>query len=231
MGTPPKDGPYSFVAHITQLHSSLPTSRFTESEIEELGKGNVGSNLLWALHFRQDDAALHSSITAFDLVNHRSQAYPPALVRAAKNPDSSILKSLLSLSFTDRSFAPSAVPWWEGNSPLRGAVRAGALENVRLLLDHGADPNGVTLSALSSYSAQFIGFRPRFTSRWLDRAECLEEIARAEFPAEQDGPLIGEEIEERKKVSCCALDRGKCARRNRCRRICVLSRWRWSWRS
>lgn len=45
-------------------------------------------------------------------------------------------------------------------SPLLVAIHAKLPENTRLLLAHGADPNGMGVDYLSEYSVRFLRFRP-----------------------------------------------------------------------
>jgi ankyrin repeat protein len=154
-------------------------------------RDRVGSLLPWAVKIRQKGY----SLTAYDMVDTRSDAYPPPLVGAASNPNSAVLEGLLSIK-EDCKWDPSG--WWESTTPLCTAIKAGLVENVRLLLRHGADPNGCYESAVSSYSARFLRFQPHFRQEWLDRAKVLYDIKVTGFPTAQDVPLTDKEIKLRR---------------------------------
>jgi hypothetical protein len=65
------------------------------------------------------------------------------LVWAASNPNSAVLEGLLAIK-EERGWGPSEWEPMNGGRreiPPRTAIQAQLVENVRLLLSHGADPN------------------------------------------------------------------------------------------
>ena len=70
---------------------------------------------------------------------------------------------------------------------------------MRLLLEHGADPNGCPMDLLSSWNTRFLRFRPHLNEECLNRTYILEEIVRAGYPAAQDAPLTEQEVLERRQ--------------------------------
>ncbi|KAK2749617.1 hypothetical protein FQN57_005839 [Myotisia sp. PD_48] len=130
--------------------------RFDETEIFRLIAHIRGFPLLRSLRLRRKDEA--NVLTASDLNESRSEAYPPPLVRAASNPDPRVLKALISID-------DSVSKWWEGTTPLRTPIYARLIENARILLDNGADPNDREVEQRGQSRAIFwaeidIPFRP-----------------------------------------------------------------------
>lgn len=107
------------------LNRSEPTRRFTEAKLISIEKD-----------LRQNG---HRSLSVSDILPG-SDSYPPPLVRAAENPDPEVLRALLEVNHPQWDLSEWFDGWDEGTSPLRTAIKAGLIANVRLLLDHGADP-------------------------------------------------------------------------------------------
>ncbi|KAJ5139019.1 uncharacterized protein N7515_003867 [Penicillium bovifimosum] len=90
---------------------------------------------------------------------------------------------------------------WE--SPLTAAIRANLPHNVRLLLDAGADPNGIQLRDMEDYSVRFIRGRHfqddvSSFSMCARRALVLEQ-AQAKGISQQLCPLTQTELDERRR--------------------------------
>lgn len=138
------------------LHDSGPADHFSAFEISDCIKNINGCEetpLLRALKLQRSNPQDYGSLTASDLHDPRSEFFPPPLVRAAENPNPFILRALLLLKKWDPS------KWWDATTPLQTAIGARLIENVRLLLAHGADANGVPLFSIDSWSARFLRFR------------------------------------------------------------------------
>lgn len=73
-----------------------------------------------------------------ELLKSRCRESLPWLTVAARRPSSAMVKLLIDLAFdvNDEGIGPSAPSW-----PLVGAVDRDLVENARLLLEHGANPN------------------------------------------------------------------------------------------
>jgi hypothetical protein len=83
-------------------------------------------------------------------------------------------------------------------SPLLEAIRAKLPDNVRILLQAGADRNGVALSDLEEYSALFLRFRPQIPeacNEYGDVADRETLLKHMEWP--QMSSLTYDEIEDR----------------------------------
>ncbi|KAI4133388.1 MAG: hypothetical protein LQ347_002191, partial [Umbilicaria vellea] len=153
------------------------------------------------------------TLTPADLDWGRTQTHSPVM-RAASNPNPAILCALLKHGKAldllpqnaqrarkpseDLGLSPS--PWQDMDSsslhfdsPLLAAIRADLAENVAILLQYGADPNGLDLQMFSIYSAQFLRFR-KATSR-ITRAEALKDVHES-----QTSPLTPLELESRSKT-------------------------------
>ena len=134
-------------------------------------------------------------LTAADLDN----TFSPPIMRAASHSNPSVLKAVIkygaSLDEKQRSQRGlSCTPFWDSDllalrydSPLLEAITAGRPVNIALLLEAGADPNGLCLDMLSRYSAQYLRFR-RHKSH-VTRYEALKLI-----PESQSEPLTQKEI-------------------------------------
>ncbi|KAA6414982.1 MAG: hypothetical protein FRX48_01733 [Lasallia pustulata] len=137
-------------------------------------------------------------------------AYPP-LIRAARHPDISPLRSLLK-NLPAARLDPGRVTWpsseisnggngiWK--SPLTEAILAGLPENAALLLEYHADPDGFPNYLFRRFSSCFIRHRPLYrradTSGSLPPHENLLEM----ISSPQTGPLTGHEIEARRLSRC-----------------------------
>ena len=142
-------------------------------------------SLLDTLQVRRAGYDLHIC----DLMDGHSEAFPPPLIRAASNPDTHVLKSLLSLNRYDLSAE------WEETSALQAAVQEGLHGNANILLSSGADPNGVSYQDMSRWSAKFARFcSPLVYHRGDTRGKTLAKIA---LP--QDVPLSSEELKDRQQ--------------------------------
>lgn len=89
-------------------------------------------------------------------------------VRVARNPDCRVLRAVLA-----RPRAPTRHPSGVGPNPadkfqstnttlvtpLIAAIKDQRPDNVRVLLQHGANPNGFSLSVLTDYASRFLQFR------------------------------------------------------------------------
>lgn len=83
-------------------------------------------------------------------------------------------------------------------TPLLEAIRARQFENVNILLNKGANPNGPPLSVIEDYSAFFLRFRPVIPDspdRYGDVANRKEFLDRMDLP--QLSTLTWEEVEDR----------------------------------
>ena len=99
------------------------------------------------------------------------------VIRAAGNPDSRVLRAILKqdkpedpdrFHFSCHSMHHS----YDGrqfNSPLIQAVTSQLPKNVEILLQAGADPNGMIIEGLQSYALRFVRFRD-----WDDGKYCEE---------------------------------------------------------
>ncbi|KAI9775111.1 MAG: hypothetical protein M1839_001422 [Geoglossum umbratile] len=129
-------------------------------------------------------------LTADDLIDTKSEAYPPPVIRAASNPNSAVLEAILSLD--NVKYDPSV--WWAGTTALREALRARLPANVAVLLAHSADPDGCSRRALSDYSARFLRFRPHLSaSNMVERGAVL-----AKLTTSQLAPLTEAELTARR---------------------------------
>ncbi|KAK2765141.1 hypothetical protein FQN54_008840 [Arachnomyces sp. PD_36] len=90
----------------------------------------------------------------------------PPIIRAARSPDPSVLRLVLDHGKDKLDphgkflYGPDSQCdlYFQGhcNSPLTTAIRAGLNSNVKILLESGADPNGVQISTLESFSRFFV---------------------------------------------------------------------------
>lgn len=88
---------------------------------------------------------------------------PGPVLRAARIPDIRILRGLLDADFpaTNYTVGPLYSPW---ESALTNAILAGHHEHARLLLTHGANPNGFPDICFDTASSRFLrGRDPKLT--------------------------------------------------------------------
>ena len=52
-------------------------------------------------------------------------------------------------------------------TPLMEAIRAQLPENIKILLEAGADPNGIPIEAMSRYAAFFLRLDHQFQGLWM----------------------------------------------------------------
>ncbi|KAF2439192.1 ankyrin [Karstenula rhodostoma CBS 690.94] len=114
------------------------------------------------------------------------------VVRAAANPDSRVLAAILALK--DPYLNPST---FDGRqSALTSAIEAGLLENVKILVNAGCDPNGVPYDSMLKDAAYFWGLLPHWSPLGSHRQQQSED--------EEDGvyrsPLDDEDIRSRQKT-------------------------------
>ncbi|PIG82341.1 hypothetical protein AARAC_000160 [Aspergillus arachidicola] len=136
----------------------------------------------------------------------------PAPVRAAGNPNPAVLEALMNyyrkglsrwneMSADERKlweqYSPNNVIcgaiWGDYESPLTAALKVKSTQNVNILLDAGADINGISAEDLSDYSARFLrgrdasidissfGFVP-FRAELLATAKARSRERRPGFP-------------------------------------------------
>lgn len=85
-------------------------------------------------------------------------------------------------------------------SPLMEAIRAQLPGNVKILLDAGADPNGVPLGVMEEYSAFFLRFRPEIPPHADEKGDVASrDILLQCMDLAQISPLTREEVEDRKE--------------------------------
>lgn len=147
------------------------------------------------------------------------------ITRAAKNPDSRLLSSLLAhgleewnsrnpnpsraVTEEDRDvyFGPNAAQtaWENGHDdPLLNAILHQLPENINVLLEAGANPNAVLPRRMNFMSAPFLRFAPSaagqswdFVSYCSDNASVTREWILEYLEKDQTSPLTRDEIEER----------------------------------
>ena len=136
--------------------------------------------------------------------------YPP-LIRAARHPDVSRLRSLLN-DLPAARLDPGGVTWpsseishgkhgvWK--SPLTEAILADLPANAALLLEYKADPNGFPCHLFGQFSSYFVRHRPLYL-----RAETVGSLPPREailkkILSPQMGPLTDDEIESRRLSQC-----------------------------
>ncbi|RDL39250.1 uncharacterized protein BP5553_03590 [Venustampulla echinocandica] len=96
-------------------------------------------------------------------------------MRAAANPDPRVLRAVLARqeptdpsedggNNTSNTFGPNSAVQTLGqqpiNTPLLQAIRSQLVRNVDILLESGADPNGIDIKSLETYQSFFLRFRP-----------------------------------------------------------------------
>lgn len=127
----------------------------------------------------------------------------PPEIRAARNPDSSVLLALLDHAPTTSRRNYSANAFVPGHvervleTPLTAAIKAQLPDNVRALLSHGADPDGYPLHAMAEYAGIFLRFRDQCSLIHAPREEILEQIHMS-----QTVPITDSEIESRSRNIC-----------------------------
>lgn len=116
------------------------------------------------------------------------------LIRAAANPDSRVLAAILAQAGDNPEFQPS---YFNGEqSALTAAIQAGQKQNVKILLDAGADPNGAPRHAMSCWSAHHLRFAPHLSStNQRTREEVLQDLT-----TPQQHPITEEEVAMRLKT-------------------------------
>ncbi|KAL2803318.1 hypothetical protein BJX63DRAFT_77080 [Aspergillus granulosus] len=140
------------------------------------------------------------------------------VIRAAENPNSAVLEAMLayyearkndkSLSDVEQwmiaDLSPSATmsPFGCFRSPIKSAMHIGCIENLRLLLRAGADPNGITQREIAGYSGRFIRGRDREWNTdnysYCPRSKGLANARRSGL-IHQICPLTEAELEERRR--------------------------------
>ncbi|MCJ1297430.1 hypothetical protein MMC08_000216 [Hypocenomyce scalaris] len=136
--------------------------------------------------------------------------YPP-IIRAARHPDISPLRSLL-INLPATHLDPGRVSWpcWEVSngedgvwkSPLTEAILARLPENAALLLEYHADPNGFPTYIFRCFSSCFVRHRPlRLRAGTLDSSSPRENLLDI-TASPQTGPLTDDEIEARRSSRC-----------------------------
>lgn len=110
-------------------------------------------------------------LTEDDLQDFRHDSDLP-IIRAARNPDSRILIAMLAKynkmgenargrwKWSPNAYVPGFTYCYL-QSPLTEAIQAQLPDNVRILLDRGADPNGYPLDEMQKYACLSWRFRPR----------------------------------------------------------------------
>ena len=147
-------------------------------------------------------------LTAADL----DDTFSSPIMRAASHSNPSVLKVIIKYgaSLDERQKSQrglSCAPFWDSDllalrydSPLLEAVTAGRPVNVALLLEAGADPNGLSLDMLSRYSAQYLRFG-RHKSH-VTRNEALKLISESQLE-----PLTQKEISTRRMTRFWSSER------------------------
>lgn len=98
-----------------------------------------------------------------------------AYMKAAADPDSCILRAVLACQnqtelakdgddSTSKTFGPNRTVQTPGQQPINTsllqAIQSQLLQNVDILLQSGADPNGIDIKSLETYQRFFLRFRP-----------------------------------------------------------------------
>lgn len=148
----------------------------------------------------------------------QAKRYPgdePEAVTAARSPDSEVLRAVLAHAVKDfdPTLSGNETPGWqercrcEANAeafdsrsgwwlttPLLEAIRSRLPENVGLLLQAGADPNGVAIEILSEYAARWLRHIP-YPNDGLGWASVEEALATTQVG--QNASLTADEIASR----------------------------------
>lgn len=154
-------------------------------------------------------------LTADDLDDSIDDDTP--IIRAAAKSNSAILEAMLARHvasnleedqmkrrWLQRCFGPnSTIPLPAFLSPIISATRAHLPHNVRLLLDAGADPNGIKRNSISDYSVRYIRGR-HFQDDISSFAHCDPRAivlanARQKGISHQLRPLTQAELDERSR--------------------------------
>ena len=146
-------------------------------------------------------ANLSTHILTKDDLSYWESEDPPE-IRATRNPDPSVLIALLDnapasrRTYSANAFIPGHITQ-RLQTPLLAAIRAQLPNNVRTLLSRGADPNGLSLAAISAYAGDFLRFRDQSGLISAPREEVLKHI-----PTPQACPITVSEIEARNNTIC-----------------------------
>jgi ankyrin repeat protein len=161
------------------------------------------------------------ALTRTKTLNSRTVEWP--VLCAARNPDPKDLTACLdryeqwpednSPRFPEREwFSPSAFFYDACNMPMKTplieAIKAQLPENVRILLDRGADPNGVPLYIMQEFATKFFRFEDDAESlNWYPFSPNSRNRLPLTTPKHPSRPqtveLIGEELKGRmEKFSC-----------------------------
>jgi len=116
--------------------------------------------------------------TFYDIPTFEHDSEYP-VIRAARNPDSRVLRAILKLDKPDepnrfRFSCHTLHHTYEGrqfNSPLIQAVVSKLPRNVEILLQAGADANGMAIEGLQSYALRFARFRDCDDGRYCEDHE------------------------------------------------------------
>lgn len=137
-------------------------------------------------------------------------------MKAAADPDSKVLQAVLARrkqfeTPEDRvieagelrdTCRPNSTVEWPGqdfiNTPLLQAIRSQLLQNVELLLNSGANPDGIDMGSLESYQSLFLRFRPRIPDYVdIDGEVAVRKTLLACMGLSQTAAITVEEIEDR----------------------------------
>lgn len=144
-------------------------------------------------------------LTESDLREPSGPEHLPAIICAAKSPNSSVLEALLKLNDQEKSASRFLMAESAGyyTSALHEAIKAKRSANITLLLAHGADPNGLPLDCFSRCSVGFLRFRHlRWTSgnSMFPVIPSREEALAMMLQKPQTDPLTAEEVEARRST-------------------------------
>ncbi|KAE8453199.1 hypothetical protein EG329_011266 [Mollisiaceae sp. DMI_Dod_QoI] len=161
---------------------------------------------------------------AFPHRSSRERYSMSASMKAAGNNDSRVLRAVLARRLASRltsdrdidpakytswlreqqtdTFGPNSTVETPGqdpiNTPLLEAIRCQLVENVDLLLEAGADPNGIDMETEEIYQTLFLRFRPSIPSYIdIDGDVADRETLLSCMMLPQTAPMTEEEIEQR----------------------------------
>ncbi|KAI5286523.1 hypothetical protein KEM54_006724 [Ascosphaera aggregata] len=149
------------------------------------------------------------------------EEWDPPLVRAARNPDTAVLEAFIAYyqakcSRWDRlskkeqrclrvygpNYGVSGAYWGTFETPLTAAIRANSPRKVKILLESGADCNGIKADDLSDYAVRYlrgrdVGLDVSSFGGCPPRAEVLAK-AKTKGIENQFQPLTSAELDERR---------------------------------